>query len=154
MSLRKIAAELAARGHLTAYGKPHVRADSRVAAGAFSARAARVVAAQRKPEACAVGSMGSSKPRELRCWRCGTVRRVDPDRRERIVSTERRLERVKMEKAEFQRLFLGGKRAHTPFCRPTTDSDREAHFSRVRSRASNSVSDATSRQACSARTRQ
>jgi hypothetical protein len=41
-----------------------------------------------------------------RFQRCGTVRRVDPDRRERIVSTERRLERVKMEKAEFQHLSL------------------------------------------------
>jgi hypothetical protein len=113
MSLREIAAELAARGHLTAYGKPSVRADSRVAAGAFSA------------------------------LRHGPPRRSRPPRAHR---QHREATRARQDgEGGISTPFLGGKRAHTPFCRPTTDSDREAHFSRVRSRASNSVSDATSR---------
>jgi hypothetical protein len=36
-------------------------------------------------------------PRNLTCWSCGTSRHFEPDRNECIVSTERRLERVKME---------------------------------------------------------
>jgi hypothetical protein len=33
-------------------------------------------------------------PAELRCWQCGTSRRVEVDRSARIISTERRMENV------------------------------------------------------------
>lgn len=36
----------------------------------------------------------ASLPRELVCWSCGAVRRVEPNGDARIVSTERRIENI------------------------------------------------------------
>jgi hypothetical protein len=40
------------------------------------------------------GVVSAEMPRDLTCSQCGAIRRVEVDRSERIISTERRIENV------------------------------------------------------------